>query len=148
MFAAVDDVSAVVVAVCYNDARLRPETRFRRIPQGHRRPTGRAKGAPALSIGKDQVRHVADLARLALHDHEVDELSAQLSRILEHMEKLRELDTTGVPPTAHVLPLRNAWREDAPRPGLSVEEALANAPEREGNCFKVPKIVDTGGDGR
>lgn len=91
---------------------------------------------------------MAELARLALYDHEVDELAAQLSRILDHMEKLRGLDTAGVPPTAHVLELRNMWREDVVRPGLPLEDALANAPEREGNCFKVPKIVDTGGDGR
>lgn len=101
-----------------------------------------------MSITQRDVRHVAELARLAVDDHEVDEFAAQLSRILEAMEKLRALDTTGVEPTAHVLPLRNVWREDEVRPGLGLEEALANAPDREGNCFKVPKVVDTGGEGR
>ncbi len=91
---------------------------------------------------------MAELARMAVDDYELDGFAAQLSRILEAMEKLRTLDTEGVEPTAHVLPLRNVWREDEVRPGLSLEEALANAPEREGNCFKVPKVVDAGGDGR
>lgn len=99
-----------------------------------------------MAIGKDDVRHVAELARLAVSDHELEGFAEQLSRILEAMDKLRALDTSGIEPTAHILPLRNAWREDEPRPGLINDEALANAPERDGPCFRVPKIV-SGGEG-
>lgn len=98
-----------------------------------------------MSIGAEEVRHVAELARLGLDDYEVETMAGQLGRILHYMEKLRELDTEAVEPTAHVLALRNVWREDEPGPTLSTDEALANAPEREDGCFKVPKIVDTEG---
>lgn len=93
----------------------------------------------------EEVRRVAELARLGLDEYEVDVMAGQLGRILQYMEKLRELDTEGVEPTAHTLPLRNVWREDEPGPTLTTDEALANAPEREGGCFKVPKIVDAEG---
>lgn len=89
---------------------------------------------------------MAELARLGLDDAEVDEMAAQLGRILGYMEKLRELDTEGIEPTAHVLPLRNVWREDEPWEPLTPDAALANAPLREGNAFKVPKIVEAEGE--
>lgn len=97
-----------------------------------------------MSLEKEEVLRVAELARLAVAGHELEGLAEQLGRILDYMEKLRELDTAGVPPTAHVLPLRNVWREDVVTPGLEREEALAGAPDREGPYFRVPRVVDLG----
>jgi aspartyl-tRNA(Asn)/glutamyl-tRNA(Gln) amidotransferase subunit C len=91
-----------------------------------------------VAISRDEVLHVARLARLALTDEEVERLGAQLNAILEAVGKVAELDLEGVEPTAHPLDVVNVWAEDEPRPCLSVEEALANAPEREGGFFKVP----------
>jgi aspartyl-tRNA(Asn)/glutamyl-tRNA(Gln) amidotransferase subunit C len=91
-----------------------------------------------MAISRDEVLHVARLARLALTDEEVERLGAQLNAILEAVGKVAELDLEGVEPTAHPLDVVNVWAEDEPRPCLSVEEALANAPEREGGFFKVP----------
>ena len=91
-----------------------------------------------MAIDRDEVLHVARLARLALTDEEVERLGAQLNAILEAVGKVAELDLEGVEPTAHPLDLVNVWAEDDPRPSLPVEEALANAPDREGGPFKVP----------
>ena len=91
-----------------------------------------------MAISRDEVLHVARLARLALTDEEVERLGAQLSAILEAVGKVAELDLEGVEPTAHPLDLVNVWAEDEPRPCLTVEEALANAPDREGGSFRVP----------
>jgi aspartyl-tRNA(Asn)/glutamyl-tRNA(Gln) amidotransferase subunit C len=93
-------------------------------------------------IDEAQVRRVALLSRLELSDAEVAQFSTQLSAIVEYIEKLNELDTENVEPLAHCLPVHNVFREDVPRPSLSNDEALANAPEREGEYFKVPKILD------
>jgi aspartyl-tRNA(Asn)/glutamyl-tRNA(Gln) amidotransferase subunit C len=90
------------------------------------------------SIDKDQVLHVARLARLELREDEVERLGAQLNDILAAVSKVSELDLSDVPPTSHPLDVVNVWAEDEPAPCLSVEEALANAPEREGAFFKVP----------
>ena len=81
---------------------------------------------------------MAELARLELSDAEVDRFGAQLSAILEAVGKVSELDLSDVEPTAHPLELVNVWAEDEPRPSLLPEEALANAPEREGDFFVVP----------
>jgi aspartyl-tRNA(Asn)/glutamyl-tRNA(Gln) amidotransferase subunit C len=86
----------------------------------------------------DEVRHVARLARLSLTDEELERLGEQLGAILEAVSKVAELDLDDVPPTAHPLDLVNVWAEDEPRPCLPVEEALANAPDRDGNFFRVP----------
>ena len=91
-----------------------------------------------MAISKDEVLHVARLARLALTDEEVERLGAQLNAILEAVGKVAELDLEGVEPTAHPLDVVNIWSEDEPHESLPVEEALANAPEREGGFFKVP----------
>ena len=91
-----------------------------------------------MAISRDEVLHVARLARLALTDEEVERLGAQLNAILEAVGKVAELDLEGVEPTAHPLDLVNVWADDEPRPSLPVEEALANAPDREGGFFKVP----------
>jgi aspartyl-tRNA(Asn)/glutamyl-tRNA(Gln) amidotransferase subunit C len=91
-----------------------------------------------MEITREEVEHVALLARLELTPEEVDRFRDQLSVILEAVGKVAELDLADVPPTAHPLEVSNAWAEDVPRPSLSVEEALANAPDREGPFFKVP----------
>jgi aspartyl-tRNA(Asn)/glutamyl-tRNA(Gln) amidotransferase subunit C len=92
----------------------------------------------AVAISRDEVLHVARLARLALTDEQVERLGAQLNAILEAVGKVAELDLEGVEPTAHPLDLVNVWAEDEPHESLPVEEALANAPEREEGFFKVP----------
>ena len=91
-----------------------------------------------MAITRDEVLHVARLARLELTDDEVERFTEQLSAILEAVTKVSELDLSDVEPTAHPLDLLNVWAEDEPRPSLSVDEALANAPDREGGFFKVP----------
>jgi aspartyl-tRNA(Asn)/glutamyl-tRNA(Gln) amidotransferase subunit C len=91
-----------------------------------------------VAISRDEVLHVARLARLALTDEEVERLGAQLNAILEAVGKVAELDLDDVEPTAHPLELVNVWANDEPRPSLPVDEALANAPEREDGFFKVP----------
>jgi aspartyl-tRNA(Asn)/glutamyl-tRNA(Gln) amidotransferase subunit C len=96
-------------------------------------------------IDQDQVRKVAKLARLELEEREVEEFAGQLSSILEYVEKMDELDTEGVEPLAHCLPISNVLREDRARESLGAEATLANAPQRDGEFFKVPKILDGGG---
>lgn len=91
-----------------------------------------------MAIDRQQLLHVAHLARLELRDDELERLEGQLNDILEAVSKVSELDLSDVPPTAHPLEVVNVWADDAPQPCLPVEEALANAPEREGDFFKVP----------
>ena len=91
-----------------------------------------------MAITRDDVLHVAALARLELTEDEIARLEVQLNDILEAVGKVSELDLSDVPPTSHPLEVVNVWEEDKPRPCLPVEEALANAPEREGDFFKVP----------
>jgi aspartyl-tRNA(Asn)/glutamyl-tRNA(Gln) amidotransferase subunit C len=89
-------------------------------------------------ISRELLLHVAHLARLELRDDELERLEGQLNDILAAVSKVAELDLSDVPPTSHPLDVVNVWEEDVPRPCLTVEEALANAPEREGDYFKVP----------
>jgi aspartyl-tRNA(Asn)/glutamyl-tRNA(Gln) amidotransferase subunit C len=91
-----------------------------------------------MAIDREQLMHVAHLARLELPDSELERLGTQLNDILAAVSKVSELDLTEVPATSHPLDVVNVWGDDEPVPCLSVEEALANAPEREGNFFKVP----------
>jgi aspartyl-tRNA(Asn)/glutamyl-tRNA(Gln) amidotransferase subunit C len=91
-----------------------------------------------VAITRDEVLHVARLARLELTEEEVERFTAQLSAILEAVVKVSELDLSGVEPTAHPLDVVNVWAEDEPRPSIPVEEALANAPDSEDGFFKVP----------
>jgi aspartyl-tRNA(Asn)/glutamyl-tRNA(Gln) amidotransferase subunit C len=95
-----------------------------------------------MKITAREVRYVAGLARLELTPGEEREFTAQLNAVLEYMDQLNELDTAGVEPTAHVLPLRNVLREDEVRPSLPVEEVLGNAPEQDQDHFVVPKIIE------
>ena len=91
-----------------------------------------------MAISRDEVVHVARLARLALTEEELDRFAGQLDAILEAVGKVAELDLAGVEPTLHPLALSNVLAEDEPRPSLSVEEALANAPDPEDAAFRVP----------
>lgn len=91
-----------------------------------------------MAITREEVLHVANLARLDLTEDEIARFQEQLSAILEAVGKVSELDLSGVEPTAHPLELVNVWAEDEARPCLTVEEALANAPDRAGHFFRVP----------
>jgi aspartyl-tRNA(Asn)/glutamyl-tRNA(Gln) amidotransferase subunit C len=91
-----------------------------------------------MAITRDEVVHVAKLARLELTEDELERFAGQLNAILEAVGKVSELDLAGVEPTLHPLELSNVWAEDEPQPPLPVEEALSNAPEREGDAFRVP----------
>jgi aspartyl-tRNA(Asn)/glutamyl-tRNA(Gln) amidotransferase subunit C len=99
----------------------------------------------AERIDQEQVRKVAKLARLELNEAEAAEFAGQLSAILEYVEKMDELDTESVEPLAHCLPISNVLREDVAGESLGTEAALANAPQRDAEYFKVPKILDGGG---
>ena len=93
-----------------------------------------------MAISRDEVLHVARLARLALSDEEVGRFQEQLSAILEAVGKVGELDLADVPPTSHPLDLMNVLAEDVPQPSLPREQALANAPDPEGGFFGVPPV--------
>lgn len=88
------------------------------------------------------VRYVARLARLELTEEEATLFQAQLGQILAYVDQLKQLDVTGIEPTAHAVPRVNVMRPDEPRPGLSQQEALANAPAQANGLFLVPKIVE------
>ena len=91
-----------------------------------------------MAIEREQLLHVAHLARLELRDEALERLGAQLNDIIAAVSKVSELDLSDVPATSHPLDLVNVWADDEPRPCLTVDEALANAPERDGAYFKVP----------
>ena len=95
-------------------------------------------------ITREDVVHVAALARMGLTDEEVDRMQGQLNRILEAVGQLQSVDTSSVGPTAQVLALENVMREDVVRPGIGREAALANAPVREGSLLRVPVILEEG----
>lgn len=95
-----------------------------------------------MAVTIDDVRNVARLARLSLSPEDEARLVGDLNRILEYAEKLNELDTEGVPPTSHVLPIQNVFREDVVTPSLSQDELLANAPSRRRGFFRVPKVIE------
>jgi aspartyl-tRNA(Asn)/glutamyl-tRNA(Gln) amidotransferase subunit C len=95
-----------------------------------------------MKVRREEVRRVAELARLALTPQEEEALVADLGAILGYVEKLRELDTEGVPPTAHVHDTGSAFRADEVRNAADVEALLANAPDRWQGFFRVPKIIE------
>lgn len=92
-------------------------------------------------ITRDEVRHLADLARIDLSDAELDHLAPQLAVILDSIKSISEVAADEIPPTSHPLPITNVFREDVVRPGLSVEEALSGAPQVEEQRFAVPRIL-------
>ena len=93
-------------------------------------------------ISREDVQHVARLARLELSPDDLVRMQAELSNILAYIDKLRSVDTAGVPPTSHAVPLTNVMREDESRPSLPLADMLANAPEAAGDFFRVPRIVE------
>jgi len=90
------------------------------------------------------IEHVAKLARLDLSGEEIARLRTQLAQILEHAARVGEVAAADVVPTASPIPRTNVYRDDVPEPSLPVEEALRNAPERDGDRFRVPRIAETG----
>ena len=95
------------------------------------------------AIDEAAVRHVAHLARLKVTDEEVVLFSRQLSRILEYVDQLNQVDTSNVAPTAHPLPIANVFRDDIPHQPWTPEAALSNAPDSHAGHFKVPKVLET-----
>jgi aspartyl-tRNA(Asn)/glutamyl-tRNA(Gln) amidotransferase subunit C len=106
-------------------------------PQPHSVP-------PQSSISPQQVRHVANLARLALDEPDLVRFAAQLESILDYVAKIGQLDVSNVEPMAHAIPLSNVLRQDTVEPPLPLEQVLMNAPQTDGPFFKVPKVI--GGD--
>lgn len=95
-----------------------------------------------MSITIKEVEHVANLARLELSDVEKEQFAGQLNAILKYAEKLNQLNTDGIEPTSHVLPLANVMREDVVKPSWPIEKVLLNAPEEEDGQFKVPAVLE------
>jgi aspartyl-tRNA(Asn)/glutamyl-tRNA(Gln) amidotransferase subunit C len=95
-----------------------------------------------MKITREEVEKVAVLARLELSEAEKDTFTGQMDAILAYVDKLNELDTSGVVPTAHAVPMENAFRDDAVRPSIGVDSALANAPERAEGFYRVPKVIE------
>jgi aspartyl-tRNA(Asn)/glutamyl-tRNA(Gln) amidotransferase subunit C len=95
-----------------------------------------------LKIEKDEVTHVAHLARLEFSEAETETFTSQLNNILLYMEMLNRVDTTGVEPMTHAIAQKNAFREDIVKPSLSQEGTLANAPDARGDFFRVPKVIE------
>ena len=95
-----------------------------------------------IKISQDEVTYVAHLARLEFGEQEKEKFTSQLNDILRYMDKLGEVDTTGVEPMTHAIVRKNAFREDAVGVSLPPEVSLANAPESRGGCFQVPKVIE------
>jgi len=95
-----------------------------------------------MKITREEVEYVANLARLKLNDQEKELFTRQLDSILKYIEKLNELDTSQVPPTSHVQPLRNVMREDKTEDSPLKEDMMANAPERDDNFYVVPRVIE------
>ncbi|WP_303721885.1 Asp-tRNA(Asn)/Glu-tRNA(Gln) amidotransferase subunit GatC [Malonomonas rubra] len=95
-----------------------------------------------MKISRAEVEHVARLARLALQPEELEALTGQMDAILGYVDKLNELDTDGIEPTSHAVPMENAFRADELKPSIGIERALQNAPEKDGSCFEVPKVIE------
>ncbi len=101
-----------------------------------------SKGDHPMKITRTDVEHVATLARLELAEDEKDRFTGQLDAILAYVEKLNELNTDGIIPTSHAVPVENAFREDEVRFSIGVENALANAPDRVEGFFRVPRVIE------
>ena len=102
----------------------------------------RISGFDPLKITLADVEHVARLARIALTEDEKNLFAGQMDAIIGYVEKIKGLDTDGVIPTSHAVPMENSFREDAVRPSIGLEEALGNAPRRAGSFFKVPRVIE------
>jgi aspartyl-tRNA(Asn)/glutamyl-tRNA(Gln) amidotransferase subunit C len=93
-------------------------------------------------ISSDDLKYVAHLARLHLSEKEIEHFTSQLEGILKYINKLKQVDITGVEPTSHVFPQKNIFRQDELKPSLPVKEALKNAPSKDRDFFKVPKVIE------
>lgn len=93
-------------------------------------------------ISKDDLKYVAHLARLHLSDKEIEHFTVQLEGILKYINKLKQVDVANIEPTSHVFPQKNVYRQDELKPSLPIKEALKNAPSKEGDFFKVPKVIE------
>src|SRR6056297_1517762 len=102
----------------------------------------REEHPPMPDVSREVVEHVANLAKLDLSDEEIDRLQNEMGRILEHADKLQEVDTDDIQGTSHVIPMTNVYREDEVGESLTPEEVVANAPESAEEFFKVPRIVE------
>ncbi len=98
--------------------------------------------AGRMKISHDEVRYVAQLARLRLEEHQIHEMSETLSKILAYMDILNKVDTSDVSPTSHVVEMETAFREDRAKASLPQDDALQNAPDRAGAFYRVPKIIE------
>jgi aspartyl-tRNA(Asn)/glutamyl-tRNA(Gln) amidotransferase subunit C len=95
-----------------------------------------------MKITVEDVEHVARLARLELDPRETETFTGQMDAILAYVDKLNELDTEGIVPTSHAVPMENSFRDDVVQPGIGVAAALANAPDRTGSFYRVPKVIE------
>ena len=95
-----------------------------------------------MKLSREEVLHIARLARVALTEAEITRMSEQLSNLLEHFQVLQQVDTEGVPPTAQSINLQSVMRDDVVTPSLTQEEVLANAPRREDDCFRVKAVLE------
>lgn len=96
----------------------------------------------AKTVTADEVRHIATLARLKLSDGEIERFARELGAIIGYVETLSEVDVTGVEPTAHAVGAHNVFRDDEPQPSPGAAMAMANAPQRQNDFFRVPKVLD------
>lgn len=95
-----------------------------------------------MSITRDELKHIALLARLDLTEEEAELYTHHITNILEYVEKLKELDVIDVPPTSHTVPMDSVMREDEVEPGLPIDEVLKNAPDKEDRYFRVPRVTE------
>jgi len=95
-----------------------------------------------MRLTPEEVEHVALLGRIKLTDEEREQFTTQLNSILQHFAQLQQLDTSGVAPMSHAVPLSNVFREDEQAPSLSPDEALQNAPDQDRNSFRVPRVIE------
>lgn len=95
-----------------------------------------------MRLTPEEVEHVALLGRLRLTEEERARFTTQLNSILDHFEQLKEIDTVGVPPMSHAVPMSNVMREDEPQPSLTPAQALQNAPDQDRDCFRVPRVIE------
>lgn len=95
-----------------------------------------------MKITRTEVEHVSRLARLALSEEELDSFTGEMDAILDYVEQLNALDTKGIIPTSHAVPMENAFRPDEIRPGFTTEQALSNAPDATDNAFRVRRVIE------
>ena len=95
-----------------------------------------------MKITREQVEHIAHLARLEFSENELEAFTRQMDNILTYFDKLQEVDTTSIEPTSHAIQVKNVFRDDEVKKSIALDLSLKNAPEKEGNCFRVPKIIE------